>query len=400
MLVLCPVAYSQVAQDEQAEGIVTGHVYCEDTNGPARMARVMLEPVKDVSDSVQPGRTFAKLSTIDSVQTGLDGSFTMKSVKPGAYYILAEMAGYLSPLAGMSADEWTHPTASVADRMAKVLQRVTVEGGRTANVNIGLARGAAVSGTISFDDGSPASGIRVKVLREKSDGSWDPVQSSAIAPMFGIGYTTDDLGHYRMAGLTAGKYVIEASLLLSDIKVTGFMGQSRGMSETSEYSLSIFSGGALRASKDAAFALTAGESRPGEDIVIPLSKLHSVSGTVVASHDGRPLAGDVELLYGDDKKSLATAELDSTSGEYRFAFVPEGHFTLKVTAVDPQVMKATDAKVAAENPGYMKAYSKGKHVYGALEQPLDVNGDIDGLVLSVPDASASPAVSQSSANSQ
>jgi len=178
VLVLCLWVAERAAFAQEAEGTVTGHVYCADTNAPARLARVMLEPVADVNKAAEPHNT--TLSTMNSVQTELDGSFAMKDVKPGAYYVIAEMPGYLSSLSELSEEDWEHPTASVADRMAKMLQRVSVEAGRTAVVNLALERGAVASGMVSFDDGSPAVGVHIKALREKSDGSWETVRLEAI----------------------------------------------------------------------------------------------------------------------------------------------------------------------------------------------------------------------------
>lgn len=378
-------AFPQVAEKQEATGTVTGHVYCADTNGPARLARVMLEPVSDVNNAARPGNT--NLASMNSIQTGLDGSFTMKGVKLGVYYVIAEMPGYLSSLSGLSEEEWGHPTAAVADRMAKALQRVSVDADRVAIVNLSLERGAAVSGTVSFDDGSPAAGVRIKALRQKSDGSWDEVQSRAIRPMLDSGITTNDLGQYRIAGLTAGHYVIEADLSRSDVNASTYRGATMSIEERSQYSLSFFSGGRLKANKDAAFGLATGEFRPGEDIVIPLSKLHSVSGTVVTASDGRPVnVGDISLLFGDDQKQLARATTDPKTGEFRFYFVPEGHFILKVDAVET-VFKKADGSAAFYH-------------FGQLKQPLDVSGDVDGLVLALPEPTVKPMKAANSTQSQ
>ena len=141
-------AFSQATEKQEATGTVTGRVFCDDTNAPARLARVMLLPVTEVSQSVEQANRHGvaasesgaplTLPSTNSVQTGLDGSFTMTDLKPGAYYAIAEMPGYLSPVSNLSEEDWIRPTTSVADRMAKVLQRVSVEGGRTTVVNFSL----------------------------------------------------------------------------------------------------------------------------------------------------------------------------------------------------------------------------------------------------------------------
>ncbi len=186
-------AFSQAIEQQEGTGVVTGRVFCDDTNAPARFASVMLEPVSDVSRAVEeasrPRSSMSGqqpvLNTVDNTQTGMDGIFTVGNLKPGVYYVGAELPGYLSAVSGFRGDGWVHPSASVADHMAKELQRVTVDAGRTAVVNLTLERGASVNGTVSYSDGTPAAGISVKILLEKSDGSWEPVGMEAPRPLPG-----------------------------------------------------------------------------------------------------------------------------------------------------------------------------------------------------------------------
>lgn len=180
-LILCSSAAVRSAFSQAAEGTVTGHVYCDDTNGPARMAHVMLRPVSDVSDALEQAKRGGRAAsqpvaapvqpTSNVVQTGLDGGFTIKGVSPGAYYLIVDMPGYLSSLSRLSEGDWEHPTASTADRMVKMLQRVSVEAGRTAVVNLTLERGASVSGTVNFDDGSPAVAFISRLWGERAMGA-------------------------------------------------------------------------------------------------------------------------------------------------------------------------------------------------------------------------------------
>jgi hypothetical protein len=67
-LLLIPVlTLASAAQNnlgtKRAATTVTGHVYCADTNVPARMASVMLEPVRvvDEEDLPNPPSTFSSL---------------------------------------------------------------------------------------------------------------------------------------------------------------------------------------------------------------------------------------------------------------------------------------------------------------------------------------------------
>lgn len=118
-------AWAQTPQ--QPSGSVTGYVYCADTNAPARFARVMVEPAEDLNDSNDKRRTsisgdgFAETTL---VRTRLDGSYSVENVAPGRYYVLAEMPGYLSPLAEFDPEEIGLPDVEVKKRLRAALQSI------------------------------------------------------------------------------------------------------------------------------------------------------------------------------------------------------------------------------------------------------------------------------------
>ena len=88
----------------------------------------------------------------------------------------------------------------------------------------------------------------------------------------------------------------------------------------------------------------AGETAGGADIVIPLSGLHNVAGTVTALADGHALGhGTVRLLYADDReKARETSVLDD--GSFSLQYVAEGNYILAVSG-------AQDAEQKAAEPG-------------------------------------------------
>src|SRR3954454_6850693 len=197
-------------------GTVTGHVYCADTNAPARMASVQLEPVTDGKASG------ASHSTSDTpaggiAQTGLDGSFTLSHVPLGWYYVLASKAGYLSPRAEDD-DSDTAELQPPAGQPPIVVPRVDVQADQAAGIDIRLERGGAISGTVRFDDGSPASGVVVMVLH-KSKNKWVPSNAPFFLAMSQP--TTDDLGHYRVSSLRDRDYVMLALLSRTDFESRG-----------------------------------------------------------------------------------------------------------------------------------------------------------------------------------
>jgi len=84
----------------------------------------------------------------------------------------------------------------------------------------------------------------------------------------------------------------------------------------------------------------AGEVVGGADIVIPLSGLHAVAGTVTALADGHALGrGTVRLLYADDReKARETSILDD--GSFSLQYIAEGKYILAVSGAQDAEQKA------------------------------------------------------------
>src|SRR4051812_11741578 len=80
-------------------GIITGTVFCSDTNQPARFAKVSLEsvhpadPAPTAKGSIPVAASYTG-NGITSIDTSLDGSFTLTKVKPGSYYVIVSKSGY------------------------------------------------------------------------------------------------------------------------------------------------------------------------------------------------------------------------------------------------------------------------------------------------------------------
>lgn len=68
------------------------------------------------------------------------------------------MAGYLSTRAMFTAKEMEDPSPEMQRLVGRALNRVRVEAAHMERVQVRMERGSAVSGTVRFDDGSPAIG--------------------------------------------------------------------------------------------------------------------------------------------------------------------------------------------------------------------------------------------------
>ncbi len=380
-----PAALAQTAAlpRSASTSVVTGHVFCADTNAPARLANVVMEPASAI-DGYAGGDSKGVSAHLTGVQTMPDGSFVFPHVAPGTYYVFASEPGYVSPLATVAAtkDQLEKPDKAIKAEIARAVPRVTVQANLPASVDITLQRGAAITGTVLYDDGSPAVGLDVELLvRQPVAGKPDKWVEPRTGPVgSNASVTTDDRGVFRMSGLPAREYLIAARLRLSK---TNYDVSGGGLSMyNDDYSIAVYSGGKLRAKDAVPFTLKLGEERPGEDITIPLAKLHSVSGSIVAARDGHTInGGNISLLYADDRTELATTKLAKGDDTWTLSFVPDGDYLVKVTDAADLEYREVPNPPGSVPPTYTKSETMRRYEDG--EQPLHVEGEVTGAAVPV-----------------
>jgi hypothetical protein len=318
------------------------------------------------------------------VQTLLDGTFSIPQVAPGTYYVMASTPGYISPLAklGIKPDELLKPDDDLRKSLLAEVPTVTVQGNLGASVNISLERGAAASGTILFDDGSPAPGVEVRLLTHKKD-KWVPVETGSADGMSGGGGRTDDHGNYRISGVPAAEECVIEVTLSASSSTSYVSANGMSMSSDNQFNLRFYSGGAFRPSKAKPFALKLGDDRPGEDIVLPLAKLHKVQGAVTAQKDGHILnKASLELLFADDKSEMGKTSLNKDF-DFSFAFVPEGDYLLRASGASDVQFDETPNPPGSFPPTHIS--TRVLHDYAPADVSIHVDGDLLDLTVAVPD---------------
>ncbi len=213
--------------------------------------------------------------------TDADGSYQLRPLAAGSYRVRFEgEPGYFV--------EWFDDAPDEASATPVVVARDQAVSGIDAQ----LFDGAAISGTVTDEDGNPLGGITVSAR--------GPTRRSA---------TTGPNGFYRLAGLTTGSYIVR-------------------FEDSADGYVAEYFDDADRKRKATPIELHDGEVVSGVDA--QLGPAGSISGTVV-DKSGRAVAGVVLTLYSASGRRYGS---ETSAGDGSFVFeateLTAGNYTLYV----------------------------------------------------------------------
>jgi hypothetical protein len=366
----------QHKKPDPTKGVVTGIVLCADTGKPARFATVTLSAAPKTGEK---SNTDSPLSATETTITDLDGRFRIEAVPPGRYVAFATLEGYLDPVLGIDPAKYLALATDrereqyPIDQWRDHLKDVTVAVHKVSDVSLEIERAAEISGTVTFDDGSPAIGMHFQLLRKTAKGEMSSV-GFPLMDTWSIHAVSDGHGRFSLTNLTAGEYAVCALM----------------PAESEQVAPRVCLGNTFRKKESKTVKVQPGEAATGVDIEIPLSGLHTVAGNVTALADGHPLNhATLRLLYADDRESTReTALLDD--GSFSFEYVPEGKYILQVTGATDAVQKISESGNSAETAS---TKTPPDIHYADKEIPLTVADDMSDVNLAVspasPDATSS-----------
>ena len=362
---------------DPTKGVVTGIVLCADTGKPARFATVTLTAAPKAGENADDGDP---LSAAEISITDLDGRFRIEAVRPGHYYAFATLEGYLDPALALdpaklkSLSTGTEQHHYSIEQWKDHLTEVTASRGRVSDISMQIERAAEISGTVAYDDGSPAIGMHFQLFRKSAKGDLTNVGLSLL-DSWTLHAETDGHGRYNLTNLQPGEYAV-CTLMPA---------------ESEDAAPRVCLGNTFRKRDAKSVKVGAGETANGADIEIPLSGLHSVAGIVTAQSDGHALArGNARLLYADDRAPARETAIQE-DGTFAFEYVPQDKYILLVTGAGDAAQQKSDPPPDNSTP----ATKPPPEVhYAEKEIPLTVLDDISGvaIVLSpvIPDKPAVP----------
>lgn len=243
--------------------VVSGHVLEEGSGAPIVGAQVTL-----MRSRFRPGPFIDRPR---SAVTDQDGRYEFGDLEAGRYRMTVQKAGFALPF-GPGGPEVN-----------------LVAGERRANVNVMLQKGAVIVGRVVDDAGEPVTDARVMTMRRPPTPPGGISALDFLVPS-GPGAQTNDLGEFRLFGLTSGEHYVQAA------PRSDFDGSSGARATTM---LPTYFPGTT--DSRAAQPINVGAGQTSSDVVIRMvtAPAFQVSG-LVADETGRPVANAIVRLMRDE----------------------------------------------------------------------------------------------------
>ena len=291
----------QASQSTPPLGVVFGRVVDHETGSPVRFADVQVSRVRS-ADSTR--------STVASE----DGTFVFAGLPQGSYVLAAANAAHAPSYYSTDTPPVPEPGLPFPVR----------SGERTGPLEIRLARGGVITGTVTDPNGEPVTGVMVQIQR------WPPVVNPGQSPFyFRPRFVTSDVnGVYRAFGLTAGQYLVYSSTRNTPVPNDPATGRPR------KYVRAYFPDTADPAAA-VPVEVVSGRERNGVDLRLRIASLFKISGTVSVPADANIEHPFVRFLQMQPDSDF---DLPSASGrKWAQTQIPPGNYWVTAVAAEPYI---------------------------------------------------------------
>jgi hypothetical protein len=264
---------------------IRGRVTTADTGAPVRGAEVRLSM----------DGSFSRLVTTNS-----EGRYELRSLPAGTYKLTVSKSGFITLEYGQR-------------RPFETASTIAIREGEAATGNVALMRGGAIFGRVLDPFGEPSVGMRVQVLRVRTEGG----RRRLLA--VGAGDQTDDTGAYRVYGLPPGEYYVAAST---------------GPIDAVKRDPPVYYPGTMNFAEAQPISLGAGGEASADLQIVETIRAATVSGVVLNS-SGAPAPGAMVSMSSDTlsltpgTQGVLMLRADAgPDGTFAIGSVPPGPYTL------------------------------------------------------------------------
>ena len=284
------------ARDGQPEktgtAVLSGRVTEADTGKPLRRALVRAS-----SQETPQGR---------SVSTDADGRWQLKTLPAGSYRIIVSKGGYVDISDGQKRPFEAGKVLEVAD-------------GQTIDkLDVALPRAGVITGRVFDEFGEPVTAARVTAQRHRY------VTGQRRLMAMGPGDTTDDIGQYRLHGLSPGEYYVNAG--------TPGMMMMLGQSDDRVGYAATFYPGTANPAEAQHVTVTVGKETQQIDITMAQTRIATISGTATSA-SGAPIARGMLSLSAMNPAGGGITSFGTSlrpDGSFVFSNVTPGEYRITV----------------------------------------------------------------------
>jgi hypothetical protein len=275
------------------------------------------------SRAVQRASVFARGTANAEATSDAKGHYVIKDLPSGSYEIIVEKSGY-----GMTGANSRHLTLAA--------------GSRLEGVDFRLPEEAIIAGRVLDADRNPVAGVQVWVARKDfSDGRSTLVYAGSSA-------FTDDLGRYRIANLSGGRYYIIAhAKSLAIRKPRGHFAGRSPNSVSPGMVRNVFYPNGRTSAEGSWVYLPAGGQAGGMDLTLQNAQTFCARGRFAGeSAANAPLVIGLRISepIGDSRLVVCSGTLP-VGNEFEVCGLPAALYLLESSGQNPATSPA-DAKVA------------------------------------------------------
>jgi hypothetical protein len=330
--------------------VISGTLVALDSGRPVRRARVSISSTGPDAGSVG-----------QSVTTDDAGGFSFTGLPAGTFTLAATKPGYLDSIYGQKRPGTARPGTPIQ----------IADGQKIEHLAFALARGGAISGTVTDEQGEPMFRLEVRAYRytmRSGERSLQPAGSTS----------TDDRGGYRLGVLSPGEYIVTAvpreassdDQNMVELKMTAeaLAAKARGADEQTLQKIQeaimrtngaptddqpegyapIYFPGSTQMSGATPVLVEVGQERSGVDLQLQLVRAARISGTVTSADGSAPqgaLSTTVTLIDNDQVApgQPGRSGRAGTDGKFSISGVPPGRYTLLARSIRPVSASADKA---------------------------------------------------------